>query len=147
MLALQPVYLVGCSATKRAEPCAARDLYRGRLFRTARAIVELRGARWAILSAMHGLVAPETVLAPYEQQLPTRRELRRLWAEAVVQQLIASYARETHFVILAGAAYRFPFEVAGRLLASRFTWEAPLAGMGIGRQMQWMAREATAVPA
>jgi Family of unknown function (DUF6884) len=53
--------LVGCVKTKADRPQAARDLYRSPLFERRRRYAEQYAARWYILSAEHGLVAPETV--------------------------------------------------------------------------------------
>lgn len=59
------VYLVACTKTKAAGPRAAKDLYTSPWFRKARRYVESRPGCWFILSAEHGLLDPETVIAPY----------------------------------------------------------------------------------
>src|SRR6266508_6085183 len=61
------LYLVSCVSEKRSAPSAARDLYVSSLFRKARAFVEAQHAPWFILSAEHGLVHPDTVIAPYDR--------------------------------------------------------------------------------
>jgi hypothetical protein len=63
--------LVACSRLKADRPLPARELYVSPLFRAARAYAERRyGSEcWLILSAKHGLVDPETVLAPYDVTL------------------------------------------------------------------------------
>ena len=48
---------------------AAKDLYISDWFVKARAHVEQAGNEWFILSAEHGLVHPENVIAPYERTL------------------------------------------------------------------------------
>jgi hypothetical protein len=59
------VGLVACSRLKADRPAPARELYVSPLFRAARAYAERRHGpgRWFILSAHHGLVDPDTVLA------------------------------------------------------------------------------------
>src|SRR3546814_14699200 len=64
-----PVFLVACVAAKLDRPAPARDLYASPWFQKARAYVERQGGAWFILSAKHGLIAPETVIAPYAETL------------------------------------------------------------------------------
>ena len=71
-----------------AHPAAAKDLYISPLFRKQRAYAEALGVPWYILSAEHGLVAPDEWLAPYERYLPdTSQGYRRAWGEWVVARL------------------------------------------------------------
>ena len=53
------VYLISCVSRKPKRACAAGDLYVSDLFRKARRYAEASGCSWFILSAEHGLVAPE----------------------------------------------------------------------------------------
>jgi hypothetical protein len=82
------IVLVSCVKTKRHEPAAARDLYTSALFAKERAYAERVGAPWFILSAEHGLVAPEEWLAPYERYLPdTPASYRSAWGAWVAARL------------------------------------------------------------
>jgi len=82
------VGLVGCVKTKRSQATVARDLYDSYLFRGRRSYVESSCGRWWILSAKHGLVDPDAVLAPYEQELTTASAAeRRRWSGRVLEQL------------------------------------------------------------
>ena len=82
------VVLVSCAKSKVQEPAAAKDLYSSARFRKARAYAERLGDPWFILSAEHGLVAPDEWLAPYERYLPdTPREYRLAWGAWVVARL------------------------------------------------------------
>lgn len=65
--------LIGCSATKLDRPAPARELYTGDLFRSALRLAEARCERVLVLSAKHGAVSLDTVLRPYDEQLPTKR--------------------------------------------------------------------------
>ena len=72
--------LVTCVKSKLTVPAAAKDLYVSPLFTRQRAYAENRGLPWFILSAEHGLVAPEEWLAPYERYLPdTPAAYRAAW--------------------------------------------------------------------
>ena len=128
--------LVACCAKKGAVPCAAKDLYLSPLFTKSRAWVERHCDRWLILSAEHGLLAPETVIAPYERTLNRMNATdRRAWGDRVRQQFES--VAGSRFVALAGVRYCEPL-VALDL-------ERPMAGLGIGQQLAWLshARKAT----
>ena len=61
--------LVSCTNAKRDHEAPARMLYdESTYFRKMRAWAESRGAPWYILSAKHGLVDPDTPLAPYDER-------------------------------------------------------------------------------
>jgi hypothetical protein len=66
-------YVIPCGAAKADQPTAARDLYTGSMFRHTLAAAEANAAgedaRILILSALHGLVELDVVLAPYEQRM------------------------------------------------------------------------------
>jgi hypothetical protein len=61
--------LVGCVKTKRSFASPGKDLYASPLFRGRRRYVEASCDRWFVLSALHGLVAPDEVLEPYDVTL------------------------------------------------------------------------------
>jgi hypothetical protein len=69
------VGLVGCVKSKQSQAAPARELYVSPLFRGRRAWVERTCDRWFILSAKHGLVEPDRVLAPYDEILMDCRAL------------------------------------------------------------------------
>ncbi len=138
-----PVYLVACAKTKAAQPCAAKDLYRSDWFRKARAYVEAQSAPWFILSARHGLLDPDAVVAPYEANLPRMCKLdRRAWATKVhhalfAKRLLPVFGRR--IVFLAGAVYREHLE-PGLTLNGRDPGavETPMRGLGLGQQLAWL---------
>jgi hypothetical protein len=80
--------LVSCVSQKLSEPAPARLLYRSDWFIKVRTLIEARKADWVILSALHGVVAPDTCIAPYEKTLNAARVAeRRAWGENVHRQL------------------------------------------------------------
>lgn len=132
------VVLVGCVKKKLGVAAPAKHLYTSALFRKERAYAERAGAPWFILSAEHGLVAPDTVLEPYDLRLSkTPRDYRRSWGRRVVEQLheavgpITGKTVEIH----AGSAY----SDAIRELLSRdgATVIEPLAGLTMGARLAW----------
>lgn len=136
---MAPLHLIACVKEKAAQPMAAADLYRSVWFRKARALVEAKHAPWLILSALHGIVDPEDVIAPYEQTLMNMRAAeRRAWGERVVTQLIErGYKDGGPVIILAGALYREPIS---RWLGDRAS--VPMKGLAIGQQLAWLTKAA-----
>lgn len=126
------VWLVSCSAMKRSQPAEARSLYTSPLFRKSRALVERTGDPWLILSAEHGVVHPNRVLAPYDTTLSKMPKKDRLaWGRNVAAQLaqIHEITPETELIALAGAAYLDPMRAAGVKVSD------PLAGQQIGERL------------
>ncbi|MDB6006761.1 MAG: hypothetical protein JWR15_3748 [Prosthecobacter sp.] len=131
------IYLVSCVSRKRALTSAARDLYISDLFRKARAYAEASRCRWFILSAEHGLVAPDQEIGPYEKTLNMMRIAdRRAWSEQVAAQLDAVAPELSQVVFLAGQRYRefLAVHFANRGVAVSI----PMEGKRIGEQLQWL---------
>lgn len=126
------IAVVGCGAAKRALPSAARNLYVGNLFRSAYAYARRAGAApiW-ILSAKHGLVASDVVLAPYSAKVTDfdRVELAA-WVALVRAQLASLPAGE----ILA----LLPADYEAALSPRAADIRNPLRGMAIGRRLQFL---------
>lgn len=134
--------LVGCVKKKLPVAAPAKELYVSALFRKERAYAERAEVPWFILSAQHGLVAPEDVLEPYDLRLSsTSREYRREWSRQVVDQLgDAVGALEGRIIeIHAGAAYadviRAPLATAGADVVE------PLSGLKLGPRLAWYGQD------
>ena len=130
--------LVACVKEKLSVPAASRDLYVSPLFRKERRYAEQTGVPWFILSAEHGLVAPDEWLAPYERYLPdTPSSFRRAWGQWVVERLalLAGSLHGQTIEIHAGSTYidalRSP------LASKRATLLEPLAGLTLGQRLAW----------
>jgi hypothetical protein len=142
---MSDIILIGCVSQKTTGPyhLQAQDLYTSPLFKKRRAYAERSGKPWFILSALHGLVPPERVLAPYDFTMAqhTARS-RKEWALQVALDLYKVTAGtgdvnrlvEVH----AGAAYTEPLHRP--LAAASFTMLTPLKGMKIGEQLAWYGR-------
>lgn len=133
------ICLVACTKRKLSVAVEAAELYRASAwFRLARSYVEAQGLPWYILSDLHGLVAPDTVLKPYELSMRgTSLSHRRLWGERVVTALDAlglGVATPVH--VLAGKLYRDPL---ADWLGSRAI--IPMKHMRIGQQMRWLSEQ------
>lgn len=76
--ALDVAYVIACGARKAPQADIARHLYRGQGFQGALRAAEAQ-ARWCasqrmeagvlILSALHGLITPDTFIAPYDLRM------------------------------------------------------------------------------
>lgn len=130
---MDTLYLVACVKLKEDHPCPARTLYKSPWFKKARAYVLKQGHPWAILSAKHGLLDPDTEIAPYDKTLykmPAKE--RRAWGEWVSKELRTRFPKVTKLVILAGAVYRTHIDVDG------YKVEIPMEGLEIGDQLNWL---------
>ncbi|MCH8155291.1 MAG: hypothetical protein IH786_08520 [Proteobacteria bacterium] len=131
------VYLVSCVSKKRSSTAPAKDLYLSDWFIKARNFVEARGCPWFILSAEHGLIAPDDILDPYEKTLNTMSALdRRRWAEMVLSQMSEKMPKAKSVIFLAGQRYR-EFLVE-RLRNQGVSVEVPMVGLRIGEQLAWL---------
>lgn len=102
----QTVFILACSSQKRADVAPAKDLYVSKRFRLERKVAEEYGDGWFILSAMHGLLRPETPVAPYESFLPDLSPAERAaWSARVRQELAPFLIAPAHFVCLGEPAY------------------------------------------
>jgi hypothetical protein len=127
------IYLIACSNKKANAPMQARDLYQGQAFKFSRQLAEKTGADYWILSALHGLVHPEEKIAPYDEFLGGMTKAQRTtWAIKTAQQIKAKGLHAQAVTFLAGSLYAEP-------LAQIFTHAMrPLAGMGIGQQLNYL---------
>jgi hypothetical protein len=129
------IALIACSATKRDTARAARYLYTGDLFRKSLAYAVTHCDGFAILSAKHGLLQPDTVVEPYDARLSRRKAVRLAWARGVVAQLKAAYdVSQTTFVLLAGRDYREGLEASDLNTVNPFP-----AVRGLGDMKKWLA--------
>jgi len=132
--------LVSCVAAKLAQAAPAGELYRSAWFRKARGFALRSGGSWFILSALHGLVHPDTVIAPYDRTLNTMSAPEReAWARRVLAQIAEAIPPDEPIALLAGARYRERIEpVLCAQVERRGEVFAPLARLGIGEQLQWL---------
>ena len=134
--------LLGCVKSKLNSIRAAKNLYDSPLWRCRRAYAERSGVRWYILSAKHGLLAPNTRIAPYDltlSDLPAAE--RRAWSERVLENLAARVPVLKGEVIElhAGKPY-VEYGLEDGLREAGAIVRRPLAHVvGIGPQRAWYA--------
>ncbi|MFD1601008.1 DUF6884 domain-containing protein [Halobellus rarus] len=151
--------LVGCGAAKRDEPTRAADLYTSTYFAKKREYAETIGDAWLILSAEHGLIAPERVIDPYETSIDDLDDgALDVHAHDVGLSLIDWTTNEIakgfdveEIVVLAGRRYVDPLRERDAFSAGinppvTFPLQTNDLG-GIGEQMSWLAERVEAVSA
>ncbi|HRH46015.1 MAG TPA: hypothetical protein PKY82_30510 [Pyrinomonadaceae bacterium] len=132
----QIIVLVACVSLKLETASPAKDLYCSPWFIKARKYAEKFGDKWFILSSLHGLLEPEQLIEPYEQTLYTARKPERAaWSARVGNKINSTIPPGSTIIILAGKIYRESLE---HLLAQKFKVEIPMAGLGIGKQLQYL---------
>jgi len=137
--------LVGCVKKKLHCPAPARELYTSPLFRKERAYAEHANVPWFVLSAEHGLVAPDEVLVPYDLRLSTTsRDYRRAWGVRVVERIkeFIGPVRGMTVEVHAGSAYSDA--IRDLLTREGAIVVEPLAGMTMGERLAWYGRPTTA---
>ena len=139
----QPVLaLVSCTKKKAAVPSRASELYApSTFFRMAFALARHVAQSTFILSAKHGLVHPDQVVAPYEQTLATAgRDERRRWASATYRDLCArpEYREAKTIIWLAGDSYRG--ELMPLVARDGKRSIIPMDGLAQGEQLAWLSQ-------
>jgi len=105
-----------------------------------RELVERRGARWFVLSALHGLIEPHAVIAPYEYTLnEVGVSERRQWAQKVLGKLFPLIASEGKIILFAGQRYR-EFLI-GPLKRHGLEVTVPMEHLTQGRQLSWLSEQ------
>ena len=140
--------LITCVKSKREVPAAAKDLYVSPLFTRQRAYAEHTGLPWFILSAEHGLVAPDDWLAPYERYLPdTPPAYRAAWGRWVAErlELLTGALQDRVIEIHAGSVYIEA--LSPHLIAKGAVLRTPLEGLSMGRRLSWYAHRGSEIAA
>jgi hypothetical protein len=142
---IKTIFIVGCGATKRTAPAPAADLYLGPLYSAALGYARKCAPDYdiRILSAKHGLLDLDAIVAPYNTR----------WSDSdamsvykLTKQLEYEWRTRTHFVMLCAAPYCTRFLDAYREhYKAHAQFQAPLQGLGIGEQISWLKTAAKGV--
>jgi hypothetical protein len=136
------IAFVSCTKAKAPTAAAARDLYVSPLFRALRSYAERHSDRWYVLSALHGIIEPNTIIEPYDVTLNRMSRADRMaWWKLVRSQLPAVITEPAEVTLLAGMRYR---EMLEPHLKREMHCEVnvPLHGRRLGEQLAWLKREA-----
>jgi len=130
------VGLISCTKSKHRMHAEAKKVYhKSNLFKKAFAYAEKNYDKVYIISAKHGLIEPSTVIGPYDVTvLKMSKEEKENWGREVASQIIVTIPRDSTLYFHMGVAYR---EAIIPKLGIKYEIEIPLAGLGIGKQLQW----------
>jgi hypothetical protein len=130
------IALVGCGKLKAASARPAVDLYIGPLFQAARRYALTSCDDWLILSAKHGIVLPDDVIAPYDLSITSLRlNERTMWGRHAGHEIADRYRGvSVCFIGLAGKPYLDA--VTDSLHADI---ERPLEGLQVGERLRWFS--------
>ena len=134
----QRIALIGCGKKKADTPQKAINLYTGNLFRLSVQYARHMGCdRIFIMSALHGLVPAEKVIAPYNLKLSELSAAQvRKWGERVLHQIRSvSDPRVDFYLLLAGEQY------IKNLRLHLDNHLAPLTGKPLGIRLAWMKHQ------
>ena len=97
--------ITGCCKEKLDHPAPAKDLYQGRLFKLVKAYAETNSFNWIIISAEYGLVTPDQVLEPYDTQIKTAGDVKRVH-QLVMPALESIWGDYAKIILILGKRYR-----------------------------------------
>lgn len=130
--------VVPCGSAKLAHEAPAWQLYTGSYHRACQAVARSRGGEWVILSALHGFLLPDEIVAPYDVRFPMRGTVT---VEKLREQIVALGLDPSLVIALGGKEYvsrtAAAFEGRARVIA-------PYAGQGMGKQIHAMRRDSRA---
>jgi hypothetical protein len=135
------VVLVPCTKCKRDYPARAEWLYKGRIFEYSLAYARTIApdSLIRVLSAQHGLVPLDRVIAPYDSTITDLSAAqRRTWGRKVAGQLVRLSPRE--IIVLAGTDYVTPWR--SEILA---VVREPLRGLASGPRFVELCRLLTEI--
>lgn len=134
--------LIPCSKSKADKPCSAREMYwPSQQFKGAWQVAVARGEQPLILSAKHGLLLPESIIAPYDETLVGKPKTAKIaWTWGVLEVIVDSWTpAQDRFVCYAGRDYSE--HLIPELRSLGFAVEEPLKGLGQGQRLGWFKRQ------
>ena len=135
--------LVGCGDAKLDKPAEARELYTSNYFQLKRRYAERYGDLWYVVSAEHGLLAPDTTVEPYDTSLDALSPSeRREWMRNVAEGLHDVHLENDvdSWTVLAGGGYLRALDSITSAVEIIDSY-APTASMQLFERMQWLSAE------
>lgn len=133
---MKHIFLISCVKHKRVSSKDSTELYTSPLLTKAIAYARSQETDAIhILSARYGLLPLDDSIPSYNDTLNSfSRAQIRIWAHGVLESLLSmKYSlEEDHYTLLASQHYRF-----GLIEYMRYA-SAPLEGMSIDQQLQWL---------
>lgn len=105
---MRRIALISCTSSKKDYVCQAKELYsESATFRLEYELANTLAEDIYILSAKHGLLPKDAVLAPYDYTLMHKtKDIKMKWSNNVLNQMRETFSLEDdEFIILAGNYY------------------------------------------
>lgn len=134
---MRKIVLIQCVKRKHDTSMKACEIYDSALFKYMYKYAGMQEPDdISILSAKHYVLDTDEVIEPYDDTLLTKKSKEvKEWSEETIRQLREKYDLENdHFIILASDKYR------KHLLEHINSYEIPLEGLGIGRQLGFLKK-------
>ena len=132
------IVLISCANKKAANNAAAKELYISDLFKKSWVYAQkIKPDRIYILSAKHGLLHPDKIIAPYNVTLKNMPSVeRKQWAAKVLAQMSKSGLdlKNDDFIILAGTPYYKDIIGPGKIEK----YQIPMEGLKIGCKKSYL---------
>lgn len=131
--------IVSCVKQKQEHRAPAEELYISDWFQKTKNYVKQNYDNWYIISAKHHLLDPKEIIDPYDESLyDMKADERKNWSRIVYNQIYKKFLNpdSIRFFIFAGIKYRQ--YLLPLLDEASYTYNIPLNGLGIGKQLQWL---------
>jgi hypothetical protein len=123
--------LISCSKTKGDYRAPAGELYTSALFTKSRRLADACGLSFSILSAKHGLLAPDDIIEPYDLTLKNAsKDLKEEWGRSTAKQIEARLSSFKQLILFAGSDYSDPLRSNMHDFSQRVS--LPLDGLSLG---------------
>ncbi|WP_070120569.1 DUF6884 domain-containing protein [Bacillus marinisedimentorum] len=134
---MKRVGLLATARKKQNRPAPVHSFYTSTLFQKSIAYAAQYYDTLYFYNAKDGLLFPDTIMQPYDVSIRSLSSGQKLeWADRIVKQLSRHEpAGECSVFLHGGKVYRDYLEPA--LQKAGFSFEVPLQGLGIGRQLSW----------
>jgi hypothetical protein len=139
------IALIGCVKEKHIIAKAVRELYLSQLFvKTVRYVEKNNFSDWYVLSALHGLLAKDEVIEPYNLTLNTFSvsELQN-WSKKVFHQIEQLKLNDVWF--FCGEKYHNKF-LLQLLTENNIQYTLPFLKMGLGQRLHFLTYETQIKP-
>lgn len=98
--------IAGCSKLKKDYETKAIDLYWGQIFKSIKKYIEINDYELYILSAKHGLIKKDEIIAPYNQTIKTKKDIKELKEKILKNDLLKTIEDYDRIELLMGNSYQ-----------------------------------------
>lgn len=97
--------ICGCSKMKKNYKTEAGELYEGQIFKSIKKYTENHNYELFILSAKYGLIKKSEIIAPYDQTIKTKKDIKELEEKILRAKLLKNVKKFKRIELLMGNSY------------------------------------------